>query len=53
MPWKWPPEFQLQLVARYDLEGLELDARAAGIEAEKMTTPARASRLDHDLQAPA
>jgi hypothetical protein len=47
------PEYQLQLVARYDLEGLELDARAAGIEAEKMTTPARASRLDHDLQAPA
>jgi hypothetical protein len=38
-------EYQLQLVARHDLEGLELDARAAGIEAvvAPSIAPARAS----------
>ena len=34
-------EYQLQLVARYDLEDLELDARAAGIESENHVAHAR------------
>src|SRR5271170_7006289 len=35
------PERQLQLVARQDLEELEFDARAAGIEAEHCVAHAR------------